>query len=562
MALLVIAVAFAALLAESAAREARAKDAGADRAERWGEIAAKLRAPFHPKQLAFTSSTSKRRAAKCTRRAGKSVGVLSESLARCLERPRYRALYCHATREEALRIAWRGDNRDGWRDLVDDIGLRVAFTRKAFESDHETDCLVNETSLSIEFRNGSQLLIFCADSAKDADKLRGGQKDLIIVDEAQKFPDLAYFVDEVAMPMLARRSGIDAGEMWMTGTPSRQLAGLFYEATLEQGQGTRKTGKDGKAAWEVHEWTVADNPYFGDTEAARWDATGGAVLIENGWDLDNPPPQFIREWLGKWATGDALYIYAVHAVPPPEFAPVRVDVLTGRYDHAAALADLPTTILDESGRREKIHWLYTMGVDFGFNPDPFAWHLWAWSPQIVEVYEMGCWKRTLLKPDDMRDHLVAVWNQVKDRLVSIHADGGGAMATASISAWEEVIKLPIEPADKHQKPTWMELYNGELYAKRLRYRSGSPLLAEQKHLQWKLQASGKRVEWSDRLVDGVKPGDHVCDAALYSLRDIIGRQVAFPTVPQTAEERDLAFLAKVDKGMSARWRAEQEEGPS
>lgn len=553
MAAFAVAIALAALLAESQAREARKADAGREHAARWGEIASGLRAKFHPKQRAFTSSMAKRRAAKCTRRAGKSVGILSESLARCLERPRYRALYCHATRDEALRIAWRGDNRDGWRDLVDDIGLKVAHTRAEFDAKPDRDCLVNETTLQIDFRNGSQLLIFCADSAKDADKIRGGQKDLVIVDEAQKFPDLAYFVGDVAEAMLKRPAGVEPGELWITGTPSRQLAGLFYDVTKEAEQGQRAPG------WEVHEWTVSDNPYFGGTPEERWEATGAAVLHDNGWTLDNAPPVFVREWLGKWATADALYIYAVHAAPPVEFAPVRVDTGTGRYDHAAALADLPQTFHDERGAVTRIDWYYTMGVDFGFSPDPFAWVLWAWSPQIEEVYEMGAWKRTLLKPDDMRDHLVAVFDQVKERLVSIRGDAGGAMASGTIAAWEEVVKLPIEPADKHDKQTWIELYNGELHAGRLRYRAGSPLLAEQRHLQWKVLPSGKRVEWSDRVVDGVKHGDHCCDAGLYAWRDIAGRVTSFAPPPKSTEERDARMLAEIDRHMAERFEHERGE---
>lgn len=566
MAVFAVAIALAALLAESQARESRAKDAGADRADRWNGIAEKLRAPFHPKQRAFASSKHKRRAAKCTRRAGKSVGILSESMARCLERPRYRVLYCHETRDEATPIAWRGDNRDGWRDLVDDIGLRVALTRKQFESDRETDCLVNETNLSIEFRNGSELRIFCADSVKDADKKRGVQKDLVIVDEAQKFSNLAYFVDDVVEAMLARPADQDAGELWLTGTPSRQLAGLFYEATKEPEQGARPVNDHGLPVWEVHEWTVSDNPFFGATPEARWAETGGKTLARYGWSIEAPPPQFIREWLGKWSTADALYVYSVHAHKPHEFAPTRVDVATGRYDHALALADLPLSVLDERGRSEPIRWFFTMGADFGYSPDPFAWVLWAWSPQIEEVYEMGAWKRTLLKPDEMRDHMVAVYEQVKSALVSIRGDAGGALASASIAAWEEVIKLPIEPADKHDKETWQELYCGELAAYRIRYRVGSVLLEEQRHLQWRMTPQGKRIEWADRTIDTgtekVKHGNHCCDAALYAWRDIAGRETRHPEPPRTPEQRDAALLRTIDEGMEQRWREAQEGGAS
>lgn len=535
----------AALLAEQSQRQARAAGASADQEARLAAVAAELRI-YHPKQGAFCEARSKRRAAKCTRRAGKSRGILRESLARCLTRPRHRVVYCHATRAEAERIAWRSDVGDGWRDLVERSGLRVARTRREFETRRDTDCLVNESDLTIEFRNGSQLAIFAADRAEDADKLRGGEKDLVIVDEAQQFPALDYFVDNVAEAMLAKPAGVESGELWLTGTPSRQLSGLFFEITKEPEQGPRKAG------WDVHEWAVIDNPYFGATAEERWDATAGATLIAKGWSLDAPPPQFIREWLGKWTTGDALYVYAVHAKPPPEFGAVRVDAKTGAYDHAAAVADLPPFFVDESGVQEPIRWYFTMGADFGYRPDPFAWVLWAWSPQIDDVYEMGAWKRTELTPDEMRDHMHAVWAQCKEALVSIRGDAGGAMASASIAQWEEVIKLPIEPADKSGlKETAIELFNGEIYSGRIHYRRGSALLAEQRELQWRLLPSGKRVEWKERAVDGVKHGNHCSDAGLYGLRDILGRQTQHAKPPNLDADEAAAERAQVARWLAA-----------
>lgn len=524
-------LALAALLAESTAREARAKSLTGEQADRMAATAVALRSDYHDKQRAFCLSRHKRRAAKCTRRAGKSRGILRESLARCLGPSRYRVVYCHATRAEAERIAWRSDVGDGWRDIVERRGLKVARTRKEFETRHDADCLVNESALTIEFRNGSQLAIFAADRAEDADKLRGGEKDLVIVDEAQQFPALDYFVDNVAEAMLAKPAGQDSGELWLTGTPSRSLSGLFYEVTKESEQGARKEG------WEVHEWAVIDNPYFGATAEERWEATAGKTLATKGWTLDDPPPQFVREWLGKWTTGDALYVYAVHARPPLEFAPVRV-ATDGTYDHRRAVLDLPARV-----GSEEIAWYFSMGADFGHRPDPFAWVLWAWSPQIDDVYEMGSWKRAELLPDDMRDHLTAVWDQCKAALVSIRGDAGGAMASASIKAWEEVIKLPIEPADKHQKATWIELYNGELYAGRVHYRKDSELIREQRALQWRITPKGKKEEHADRTVDGVKPGNHCCDAGLYGMRDIVGRQTSRPAEP-TPEQQERARIER------------------
>lgn len=551
MAAFIVAISIAALLAESQARELRAKDAGAEMRERWRGVIDDLRAPYHDKAQAFTASPSLRTAVIATRRASKTFTISHESFALALER-RFRFVYCHATRDEAKRLIWRGDTRDGWRDLVDDCGLTIAHTRADFEKRRDLDCLVNESDLTIEFRNGSQLAIFCADRAADADKLRGGEKDGLCVDEAQKFPDLLYFVEQVAEPLLAKPHGQRPGFLWLIGTPSQNLAGLFFEVTREADQGPRKAG------WEVFRFAVTDNPYFGATAQERWDATAGAELLRKGWTLESAPPQFVREWLGRWTTGDALYVYAVHAAKPAEFAPVRVDE-DGKYDHDAALRDLPPFVLDEQGVREPIRWYFTMGGDIGFRPDPFALVVEAWSPQVEDVYEMMSWKRAGLMPEAMRALMVAVYDQIRERLVSIRMDAGGAGASALIAEWEAVFKLPIEPADKHGKESWQELYNGELYAKRKHYRKDSALLAEQRELQWRTLPSGKRVEWADRTTSaGEKPGNHLCDADLYATRDIAGRQTQFTPPPSTVEDRDRQMLREIDRQVAARF---AEEGP-
>lgn len=536
-----------ALLAEKLKREAKQTEAAkvqeqakAEAIERVKQIAADLRSDYHPKQRAACTSKAKQRAWKCTRRAGKTRGGCRETTARAVE-GRIRVLYCAATREEAKKRAWRTDTRDGWRDLLDTVGLKVATTRAMFDKG-QGDALVNETELTIEFRNGSQLAIFAADRPEDADKLRGGQKDIIWIDEAQIFPALTYFVDEVVEAMLARPAGEERGEVWLSGTPDQTLAGLFYDVTKEPDQGERLGG------WEVHEFAVTDNPYFGATAQARWDATAGKTLATKGWDPQNPPPQFIREWLGKWTTGDALFVYLVHRYPPHVFAPSRVDEETGAYAHAAAVRDLPVHVVNEDGHTEAIVWYFALGVDFGGNPDPFAWVLWAFSPQIADIYEMGSWKRTDLTSDEMRDHLHSLWEQAGHALVSLRGDSSGGLGKPTLDAWQESIGLPIEPADRHGKAAVQTMFNGDLAAYRVHYRDGSVLLVEQKHLQWRISKpvagrEGKRVEWADRRIRDPKtkeefvPGNHCCDGGLYAFRDLIARRLEFDPPPTTEAER-------------------------
>jgi hypothetical protein len=563
-AVLVILASLALLVAEKLKREekrrgqeAAAEKAKAEAIEHVKRVAFTLRADYHDKQRAAFTSRAKQKALKCTRRAGKTRGGCRETTARAVE-SRIRVLYCAATRDEAYARAWRTDTRDGWRDLVDIIGLKVATTRAAFDAG-KGDVLVNESRLTLEFRNGSQLAIFAADRPEDADKLRGGEKDVVWIDEAQIFPSLTYFVEEVVDAMIAKPGG-DRGEVWLSGTPDRNLAGLFFEVTKEPEQGERMAG------WEVHEFAVIDNPYYGATAEERWDATAGKTLALKGWDPDDPPPQFVREWLGKWTAGDALFVYLVHKYVPEYLLPCRVDAKTGAYDHAAAVRDLPVSFVNHEGFAEGIVWYFALGVDFGGNPDPFAWSLAAFSPQIADIYEMGSWKQTDLTSDEMRDHLMALWEVVGVGLVVFRGDSSGALGKPTMEAWQESIGLPIEPADRHAKQAVMQMFNSELAARRFHYREDSPLLDEHRHLQWRVKKSptgeGKRVEWADRAIRDPRsgeqrvPGNHCSDANLYNFRDLIARRLEFDVAPVTEADR----LKREEQQLLASIRRDRSEG--
>lgn len=450
-------------------------------------------------------------AALCTRRAGKTSGGARESLARCLVTPGYRVVYCNSIREEGLRLIWRSDTQDGWCDLIAEAGLRVAPTRQHFNTGRY-DVLINEQRLVIEFANGAQLACFFADSDDDQDKLRGVAKHVLWIDEAQKFPALQHFID-IMQPSLSDFRG----QVWLTGTPSEMCAGAFYDITRTDDRGKRP------ASWSVHEWSVVDNPYYGTSADARWERTAGEWLAARPHvDPKNPPPVFVREWLGLWVLEDAAFVYHVHAVPPHRltFAPVRTTEIVPRmvvpalaglpvreqvwYDHAAALLDLPQKLT----KRRPVEWAFALGLDFGFHPDPFALTLLAFSGDIPDLYEMWSWKRTRLIPEHQKRVVHWFWQNVAGLVVMV-ADAGGAQASATIAGWQERIGLPIVAADKHDKATWQEMWNDELYQGLLRYREGSALLDEHQHLTWRTTARGKREEDADRkLESGRVPGNH------------------------------------------------------
>jgi hypothetical protein len=524
------------LLAELAAKHpiAEVVEAARETAE---AVASKLRGRFehHPKQRRFWQSIARRIWALCTRRAGKSDGGVREWLAKAITIPGWRGLYVNETKPEARKIVWSNDLGQGWVNLLGQFGqaegdgwrIGGVFATK------------NETLLEINFSNGSQIAIFTAEDIGDIDKLRGQAKDEIWVDEAQKFTHLRAFVEDVASACLKDKRG----RLRLTGTPSEDCAGYFYECSPEP-----ESGDVPLKGWEGHRWSVTDNPGFGrkvrrgdgwyvvalgdervevdcagpieDEEEAervaasvRWDRTAGEELADNDWTGEEP--KFQREWLGKWVKGDARFVYPVHAITALTlvYAPQRLLLNTFRpgdpqwLDIDTALADLP---INRRARRA-YQWMFAIGADFGYWPDPFALVAWAFTQELPDVYELFSWKQTKVNTDDQGAYMKMLWDALPN-VVSFVGDVDGKKD--DVEVWVNRMNLPIEPAKKQGKNMLEELLAGDIRKGRVHLREGSPLLTEMKHLVYLPAKPGKTREVDKhRKVNGIEHGDHCCFVA-------------------------------------------------
>lgn len=497
-----------AALAELAVRRSTAavpQTAGVDR------LAADLRSRFqeHPKQAAFWQTSAARAAALCTRRAGKSDGGVREWLAKAVTVPGWRGVYVNETKPEARKIVWRNDMGQGWLDLIAEHGAVDGNSYRL----GEVSATPNETTLEINFSNGSQIALFGADDEASINKLRGQAKDEIWPDEAQKMKHLRAFILQVASACLKDKRG----RLKLTGTPSEDAAGYFYDVTPEPDSGDVPL-----SGWEVHRWSVTDNPWFGATPEERFERTAGEALRENGWD--GTEPEYIREWLGKWVKSDARYVYPVHAAPTHIrlcYAPqrLRTNPINTRHpdwlDVQLALSDLPVP-----RGRKPYTWLYAIGADFGYAQDPFALCVWAMTHDLPEAYELFSWKEHKVIPDDQGAYLKWLWDAL-DNVIVLVGDPAGQVA-ANLAGWRERMALPIDEAEKSSKPTWQAMMAGDIRKGRIRYRDGSPLLTEHKYLVYLPTKPGKPLkDHADRRSsDGKVHGNHVSDAGLYAFRHL------------------------------------------
>lgn len=525
----------------------------ADVAER-AAAAARLRALYAPKQAAFFRPGRRWKATRKTRRAGITTVGVREMLARAIEVPGFRATYVASTRGEAEARAWKSDTKSGLIDVLEKYAEPVDHPTLTAYRLGGVIILVHQADLVLSFGNGSEIELFGVDNLRSQRKKRGGAKHLIWIDEAQDFAHLEEFFDAVIVPMS------DFGiEVWMTGTPGVDCAGMFYEITKEP--------EDGDApmpGWEVHELAQVDNPFFGhvvwedgrwfvednlftaphltaeeraahrygpfDTEAeaeaeavrVRWEQTAGEAMRSKGWNGDEP--QFVREFLGKWVRADARYVYPVHGRPRHElfFAPQRLadnpfigshprfDGHPRWYDHTAAVRDLPRL-----GRDRRPHqWLFAIGADFGYWPDPFAIFVWAFSPTLDHVYEMFSWKMTKVATDDQGAYLKLLWDAIDNIVLLV---GDPANKQDDFAMWQRRLNLPIEEAAKRGKNTLEEFLADDIRRGRVHLRENSPIYQEMRHLVYLPGKPGKTREvHKHRSVNGVVYGDHLCDCSRYS----------------------------------------------
>ena len=220
-------------------------------------------------QVDFIKDPSRRKAAICSRRSGKSYAAGRYLIQEALDCDNTVCVYIARTREAAKRILWTSLKQANQRYR---LGIRF-----------------NNSDLIATFSNGSQIMFTGANDASDVDKLRGAAFSLAVLDEAAFFNiDLKELVNEVLSPALLDRDG----SLVMISTPNSACAGFFYDIT-----------EKGMYNFSVHRWTIKENPYM------RHAVLRVQEDIDNGI-LNPADPAFKREYLGLWVRDDQDIVYA------------------------------------------------------------------------------------------------------------------------------------------------------------------------------------------------------------------------------------------------------------
>ena len=417
-------------------------------------LAARILTDLFGPQRAFVEDLSDRKGALCTRRAGKTFGV-GRYLA--LEGNTGRpgdCLYLAPTRVDAKKLLW--DGPDGLLAINREYGL---------------DMRPDNSELKMTTANGSRIFLGGADKEQDIEKHRGPAYKLGVIDEPASFrPHLEMLVRDVLEPATLDHMGTVA----LTGTPGRNLAGLFYDVTRNDSPGSRMERARG---WSVHEWSVRDNPHL--PGASDFIAR---QMERNGWT--DASPAYLREYCGVWAREDSTLVY--------RFNPDK-----GYY------RDLPADLA----------WERILAIDLGYDDDTaFREILFSWDAPGVYL---GRWyKRGGMLVDEIA-RVVKEWEGTGGGYLAKVADTGGLGKTV-VAELNERHGLDIKAAEKTSKVEYIQHFNADLASGRILVQEGDPIVSEWNALQWAPDATGK-----GRFIEDPRQDNHLSDATLYGWREAL-----------------------------------------
>lgn len=393
-----------------------------------------------PIQSAFVKDQARFVAAQCSRRAGKSNGLALRFLASMEKHPGAFFPYIALTRESARNIMWP--------------------VMQEQDEKYQIGCDFTEFNLTITHPNGARMQLFGADTKNFIRRLKGIKTPGAAIDEAQDFGShIESLVDDVLTPTLT-----DYADSWLaiTGTPGPIPRGYFYEITHEN-----------KHGFNVHKWTLLDNPYL----------PGASNFIKDlkhkkGWDESNPTLQ--REWRNKWVLDlESLWIKwneelnDYRSLPPAKY-------------------------------------IYILGVDIGLR-DADALAVLAWNELSPDIYLV---EEHLHRGQDITQlsNRIARLMEKYDFAKIVMDEGALGKKIA-----EEIRRrkhLPITPADKTRKQENVAFLNDYLRQGKFKARKTSQFVEDSLRIQ---------IDWEKSTPDKIAIRDNyhsdIIDAVLYAFKE-------------------------------------------
>jgi hypothetical protein len=332
--------------------------------------------------------------------------------------------------------------------------------------------LVNE----VVTPQGAKLEVIGLKEEDSAEKLRGFNIVLAVLDEVQAYEDsLPNVIDNVITPRLFGTVGF--GTLVLMGTPGPVMAGRWFEIS---------TGIE--PDWRAFAWTMFDNPHHPGPQHLL-----DQTLRRKRMTIDDPYIQ--RELFGRWSADASMLVHPRWEVRP----------IPGHWR-----LDDPEWIARELN--------CTVGIDYGFHPDPSAWTVIAQQRGNDTAYVVHA-ETCNLSSDPMDSER---WSNVTRDLYDhyspsrIVADygGGGSQNIALFNAKHGAqIGVHVENAQKSNST----VFKRAQYDSMNEYmRTGRLVLAEGRCDE--LVEELDSFVWKDERRKETKGADHLSDSLRYGFQ--------------------------------------------
>lgn len=429
---------------------------------------------FHA-QAWFAADPAKRKAALCTRRAGKSNALAGILLEAALNEPYGVCIYIGLTRRQAKKIMWKELRR-----LNEKYSLGLKFSH---------------TDLTATLRNGAEIRVCGATDSRDIDRIRGEPFLIAAIDEAGAFPEdlLEELINEVLEPATLDYDG----QILLTGTPTAACSGLFYRATTggedKNGKATPfyfsrppkgwKSGKpirgiaseDQRVGWSVHRWTLHENPYIPKAGSRFKTSAEWLTWLRKERGYTEQDAFYLREYCGIWIRDTTMLVY-------PE---INESSAIARDRKGTPLEGLPTGNYD---------WTYGISIDLGYD-DPCAIAVFAWCPQLPEIYCAELTAKSGMVIAEIAAEVKAIRRRVR-RLAFCVIDQGGGTGKMVSEEFRRIYQIDCEGAKKNEKETYLRFANSDFRTGRLKIIGPKcpGLFGQLKALQWDPKKPGTEDE--------------------------------------------------------------------
>jgi len=419
------------------------------RIEQTDAIRAAIRSSMSDRQLSLHDDPIQFRAAHPGRRSGKSEMIPRSAVLALMDASYGETIVIGAeSQKKAKMLHWAGINALAKR-------YKIPITPNSQEGAWNAPW-------------GARILFWGMADKGAAELLRGFAVAAAYFDEVATYASmLPNLVLNVMEPCLATTGG----PLTLAGTPSLTRSGPWFDICSGKTPG-----------WSVHHWTLRENPFWKNPKFKTVDAYLAYVRERNEWDEDSTTYQ--REYMGRFVDDTSAQVF--------KFTRDRnVRPLPPGYDRTT--------------------WVHTMGVDFGYSPDPCAWVVLASPPHEKTTYVIHAEARLELSQDQAADVTRELVEQYKPSQVVGDVNGAGkGYVEVYNKRYGARANAYIQNAQKAEKLVQIDVVNTELRTGRLVVADG---LAED------LASQMESLPWKDQHRKAPHPEypDDMCDAMRYAL---------------------------------------------